>query len=140
MEAGLPSELRRTRPAPKTGIVHLGLGAFFRAHGEIYIQEAMARSGGDWGVLGVSLKRPDVRDALQPQDGLYHALELGPRGPTAQMVTSISGVLVAPENPGAVLAAMADPAVRIVSLTVTEKGYCHEPATGRLNPGREPGA
>lgn len=134
MEAGLPAELRRTRPAPKTGIVHLGLGAFFRAHGAIYIQEAMARSGGDWGVLGVSLKRPDVRDALQPQDGLYHALELGPRGPTAQMVTSISGVLVAPENPGAVLAAMADPAVRIVSLTVTEKGYCHEPATGRLNP------
>ncbi len=133
MEAGLPVDLRRIRPAPKTGIVHLGLGAFFRAHGAFYIQEAMAVSGGDWGVLGVSLKRPDVRDALQPQDGLYHALELGHHGQTAQIVTSVTGVLVAPENPRAVLAAMADPAVRIVSLTVTEKGYCHEPATGRLD-------
>lgn len=129
----MPADLRRISAAAKTGIVHLGLGAFFRAHGAIYIQEAMAKSGGDWGVLGISLKRPDVRDALQPQDCLYHALELRPHGPTVQTVTSITCVLVAPEDPGAVLAWMVDPAVRIVSLTVTEKGYCHEPATGRLN-------
>jgi fructuronate reductase len=132
MEAGLPADLSRTRPAPKTGIVHLGLGAFFRAHGAIYIQEADTK--GQWGILGVSLQRPDVRDALQPQQGLYTALELGPNGQTAQTVTSVTGVLVAPEDPQAVLDAMADPAVKIVSLTVTEKGYCHEPATGRLNP------
>lgn len=129
----MPADLFRTRPAPRTGIVHLGLGAFFRAHGAVYVQDAMARSGGDWGILGVSLKRPDIRDALEPQDGLYHALELGPEGQTVQIVTSVTGVLVAPEDPIAVLDAMADPAVRIVSLTVTEKGYCHEPATGRLN-------
>lgn len=127
------AEMSRSGPAPKTGIVHLGLGAFFRAHGAIYIEEAMARSGGDWGILGVSLQRPDIRNALAPQDGLYTALELGPEEQTARVVTSVTGVLVAPENPEAVLAAMADPAVRIVSLTVTEKGYCHEPATGRLN-------
>ncbi len=125
--------LRRTDPAPAIGIVHLGLGAFFRAHGAIYIEEAMAASGGDWGILGVSLQRPDIRDALQPQDGLYTALELGPQGETTRIVTSVTGVLVAPENPQAVLEAMADPGVRIVSLTVTEKGYCHEPATGRLD-------
>ncbi len=94
----------------------------------------MAKSGGDWGILGVSLKRPDVRDALQPQTGLYTALELGPNGQTAQIITSVTGVLVAPENPQAVLDAIADPAVKIVTLTVTEKGYCYEPATGRLNP------
>jgi fructuronate reductase len=135
MEAGLPADLMRRTPAPKTGIVHLGLGAFFRAHGAIYVQEAMARSGGNWGILGVSLQRPDVRDALAPQQCLYHALELGPEGQTARMVTSITGVLVAPEDPHAVLEAMADPAVKITSLTVTEKGYCHEPATGRLNLG-----
>jgi fructuronate reductase len=140
MEAGLPADarmpqmtLRRTDPAPAIGIVHLGLGAFFRAHGAIYIEEAMAASGGDWGILGVSLQRPDIRDALQPQDGLYTALELGPQGETTRIVTSVTGVLVAPENPQAVLEAMADPGVRIVSLTVTEKGYCHEPATGRLD-------
>ena len=94
----------------------------------------MDASGGDWGILGVSLQRPDVRDALAPQGGLYTALELGPQGETARLVTSVAGVLFAPEDPAAVLAAMADPGVRIVSLTVTEKGYCHEPATGRLNP------
>lgn len=131
MGAGLPADLRRTTPAPKTGIVHLGLGAFFRAHGAAYIQEA-DRSG-EWGILGVSLQRPDVRDALAPQHGLYHALELGPKGQTARLITSVTGVLVAPEDPQAVLTAMADSATKIVSLTVTEKGYCHEPATGQLN-------
>lgn len=125
--------LRRIGPAPKVGIVHLGLGAFFRAHGAVFVQEAMQHSGGDWGILGVSLQRPDMRDALAPQGGVYTALELGPQGEVPRVVTSVVGVLVAPENPEAVLDAMADPAVRIVSLTVTEKGYCHEPATERLN-------
>jgi fructuronate reductase len=134
MEAGLPVDpLRRIGPAPKVGIIHLGLGAFFRAHGAVYVQDAMQHSGGDWGILGVSLQRPDIRDALAPQGGVYTALELGPQGEVPRLVTSVSGVLVAPENPCAVLDAMADPAVKIVSLTVTEKGYCHEPATGRLN-------
>ena len=142
MEAGLPADLpkpaalprlTRTGPAPRTGIVHLGLGAFFRAHGAVYIAEAMARTGGDWGILGVSLQRPDMRDALAPQGGVYTALELGPDGQTARVVDSVTAVLVAREDPGAVIAAMADPAVRIVSLTVTEKGYCHNPATGALN-------
>lgn len=123
----------RTGPKPRTGIVHLGLGAFFRAHGAVYLAEAMARSGGNWGILGVSLQRPDMRDALAPQGGVYTALELGPEGQTARTIDSVTGVLVAREDPGAVIAAMADPGVRIVSLTVTEKGYCHAPSTGALN-------
>ena len=130
----MPAErLTRDGAAPKVGIVHLGLGAFFRAHGAIYTQEAMAASGGDWGILGVSLQSPGVRDALAAQGGVYTALELGPGGETARQVTSVAGVLVAREDPAAVIAAMADPSVRIVTLTVTEKGYCHEPATGALN-------
>lgn len=134
MEAGLPADrLTRTAPAVPVGIVHLGLGAFFRAHGAIYIQEAMARSGGDWGILGVSLQSPTMRDQLAPQGGTYLALELGPEGETLRHVQSVQSVLVARENPAAVLEAMADPAVRIVSLTVTEKGYCHAPSTGDLN-------
>jgi fructuronate reductase len=137
MEAGLPADLPRlTRaagPLPGIGIVHLGLGAFFRAHGALYVEEAMAASGGDWGILGVSLRNPDIRDALAPQGGCYTALELAPDGPKARIVDAVQGVLVAPEDPQAVLDAMADPGTRIVSLTVTEKGYCHEPATGRLN-------
>ncbi len=121
----------RTRPG--VGIVHLGLGAFFRAHGAIYVAEAMAKQGGDWGITGVSLMRPNQRDLLAPQDCVYTALELGPDGTTPQKIEVIENVLVAPEDPKAVLSAMADPAVKIVTLTVTEKGYCHEPSTGKLN-------
>ena len=126
--------LSRTSPPPyRTGIVHLGLGAFFRAFGAVYVAEAMARSGGDWGILGVSLRSAATRDALAPQGNLYTALELAPAGERARQVDVLTGVLVAPENRDAVLAAMVDPAVKIVSLTVTEKGYCHVPATGALD-------
>ncbi|MUZ59367.1 mannitol dehydrogenase family protein [Agrobacterium vitis] len=141
MEAGLPADMsanpqRLHRPdgtRPQTGIVHLGLGAFFRAHGAIYIEQAMEKSGGDWGIVGVSLMRPDQRDSLAPQDFAYTAVELGSNGETPHMIGVINDVLVARENPTAVIDAMSDPAVRIVSLTVTEKGYCHEPSTGKLN-------
>lgn len=130
---GLPRLSRRPGPLPGIGIVHLGLGAFFRAHGSVCLAEAMAASGGDWGVAGVSLRSPAVRDALAPQGGVHTAVERGPQGETRRIVGTVQTVLVAPEDPRAVLDRMADPATRIVSLTVTEKGYCHAPATGRLN-------
>ncbi len=130
MEAGLPAD-----PIPAgVGIVHLGLGAFFRAHGAVYVARAMESSGGDWGILGVSLQSPTMRDALAPQGFAYHAVEQGPEGETVRRIDVVRQVLVAREDPEAVLAAMADPGVKIVSLTVTEKGYCHNPATGALNP------
>ena len=128
-----PRLRRAAGPRPGIGIVHLGLGAFFRAHGAIYVAEAMARSGGDWGILGVSLVSPTQRDRLAPQDFAYTAVELGPGYEKPQVIEVVQHVLVAREDPAAVVAAMADPGVRIVTLTVTEKGYCHEPATGRLN-------
>ena len=134
MEAGLQDRVtRRAGLRPAVGIVHLGLGAFFRAHGAIYVAEAMAASGGDWGILAASLQSAGMRDRLVPQGFAYTALEAGPKGDTAQIVDVIENILVAPEDPAALLAAMADPAVRIVSLTVTEKGYCHLPASGALN-------
>ncbi len=123
---------RETTPAWRTGIVHLGLGAFARAHLALYTEDA---GEADWGILGVSLQRPDQRDLLAPQDSLYTAVERGPAGATTRIVTCLTGVLVAPENPEAVLAALSAPATRIVTLTITEKGYCHDPATGRLNLG-----
>ncbi len=129
-----PRLTRSTAPRPGTGIVHLGLGAFYRAFAAPMIAEAMAASGGDWGIVGVSLKSPGTRDALAPQGWAYSSVTLGPEGAEARVVEVLNDVLVAPEDPASVLAAMADPGVRIVTLTVTEKGYCHEPATGRLNP------
>ncbi len=117
-----------------TGIVHLGLGAFARAHLALYTEDARAAGGAaDWGILGVSLQRPDQRDLLSPQDCLYTAVERGPQGANTRLVTCLTGVLVAPEDPEAVLAAMSAATTRIVTLTITEKGYCHDPATGRLN-------
>ncbi|WGH77232.1 mannitol dehydrogenase family protein [Jannaschia ovalis] len=115
---------------PKPGWLHLGPGAFFRAFGLPILQEV----GGDWGVIGVSLRSPATRDALAPQGFAYTALERGPDGPRAAVIEQLRDILVAPEDPRAVLDAMADPGIRVVSLTVTEKGYCHDPATGRLNP------
>lgn len=133
MEAGLPDRLYREPSTAPAGIVHLGLGAFFRSHGAIYIAEAMEKAGGDWGIIGVSLQSPGTRDKLKPQGWAYTALELGPEGETPQVITVLRDVLVAPEDPRALLDAMASPDVGIVSLTVTEKGYCHQPSTGRLN-------
>ena len=118
---------------PTAGIIHLGLGAFYRAHGAIYIAEAMAHSRGDWGIIGVNLIRPDQRDLLKPQGFAYTAVELSPTREVSQVINVLNDVLVARENPAAVLQVMASPAIKIVTLTVTEKGYCHEPSSGALN-------
>jgi fructuronate reductase len=136
MEAGLPADrlTRSAAPRPGVGIIHLGLGAFYRAFGAIYVDEAIAAKGGNWGIIGVSLKSPTTRDALAPQDWAYTSVTLSPEGEQTKVIEVLQDVLVAPESPAAVIAAMADAAVKIVSLTVTEKGYCHNPATGALNP------
>lgn len=114
-------------------IVHLGLGAFARAHLAAYTDDLLNLAGGDWGILGVSLVRPDQRDRLNPQQGLYTTIERGAQGERARIIGCLLGVMVAPEEPLALLERLASPRTRIVSLTVTEKGYCHDPATGRLN-------
>ena len=121
------------RAAVATGIVHLGIGAFHRAHQAVYTEAVLAAGDRRWGILGASLRSADTRDALAPQDGLYTVAVRGPVGEALQVVGAVRDVVVAPEDPRALVAAMADPRVAIVSLTVTEKGYCHEPATGALD-------
>lgn len=131
----LPAMVRRPsydRAALKHGIVHLGLGAFARAHLAEYTEDALERGFGDWGILGASLQRPDQRDRLRPQSGLYSLLKRAPGDADLRVIGCVKEVLVAPEDPAALIARMATPETRIVSLTVTEKGYCHDPATGRL--------
>ena len=115
------------------GMVHLGIGAFHRAHQAIYTDEAMARAGGAWGICGVSLRSPDVRDRLAPQDGLYSAVEKSPEGVRRRVIGSVREVLFLGDERARVDARLADPATKVVTLTVTEKGYCHDPATGALN-------
>ena len=117
----------------KTGIVHLGIGAFHRAHQAFYTDQVLEKDGGDWAICGVSLKRPEVRDQMVPQDGLYSLVEQDASGNPIKIIGAVKEVLFAPEDPGTVLKTMACPNTRVVSLTVTEKGYCHDPASGRLN-------
>ncbi|MDE0588553.1 mannitol dehydrogenase family protein [Halocynthiibacter sp. C4] len=124
--------LKRTGSKPNVGIVHLGPGAFFRAFNAVYTDDAMKQGDKDWGILAVSLRSPTAKDQLDLQDGAFTSVTLGAGHTEYRVINSISGVLVAPEDPEAVLSKMADPAVKIVSLTITEKGYCHEPATGEL--------
>jgi fructuronate reductase len=124
---------RYDRNAVATGIVHLGLGAFQRAHQAMYTEAALNAGDNRWGVLGASLRSSAVRDALKPQDGLYTLAVRGADGERLQVIGAIKDVLVAPENPAALLDALCNRSVMIVTLTVTEKGYCHDPATTVLD-------
>ena len=105
------------------GVVHLGLGAFARVHLAAYLDEVAARGDRRWGIVGVSLRSPAVRDTLEPQGGLYTLVERDAAGESARIMASLKRMLVAPEGPAEVVAAMAQPSVRLVTLTVTEKGY-----------------
>ena len=133
--SGLPAEvavLGYDRAQVKTGVVHLGIGAFHRAHQAVVFDDAI--KGGDlrWGVLGASLRSPGVRDQLNPQDGLYTLVVRDGSDEHLRVIGAGRGVLVGPEDPAALVAAMADADVHIVTLTVTEKGYRLDPATGDL--------
>jgi fructuronate reductase len=133
--ADLPAEVERPgydRAAVKTGVVHLGIGAFHRAHQAVVFDDALRSGDLRWGILGVSLRSPGVRDQLNPQDGLYSVVVRDGVADRTRIIGAVQGVLVAPEDPAAVVAAMASPDVHIVSLTVTEKGYRLDPASGGL--------
>lgn len=122
------------RAALKPGIVHLGIGAFHRAHQAFYTEAVLNKFGGDWGIVGSSLRSASVRDQLVPQDCLYTLVERSGDGEKLQIIGAVLDTLVGPENPAALVAQMAASSIKIVSLTITEKGYCHDPATGNLNP------
>ncbi len=125
----LPSYDRRE---VTTGIVHLGVGAFHRAHQAVYVDDILAQDP-RWGIAAASLRSPDTYDALVPQDGLYTLSVRSGEGEALRVIGAIQRVIVAPQAVEDLLRVMADPKTRIVSLTVTEKGYCHDPATGTLN-------
>ena len=133
--SSLPADVARPaydRAAVKTGVVHLGIGAFHRAHQAVVFDDALASGDLRWGVLGASLRSPGVRDQLNPQEGLYTLVVRDGAAEHLRVIGAGRGVLVGPENPAALVAAMADADVHIVTLTVTEKGYRLDPATGDL--------
>jgi fructuronate reductase len=123
--AGLPPHVRRPDydfENVGVGIVHLGLGAFHRAHQAMFTEDALS-AGGDWGILGASLRHPAASQALAAQDHLYTVETLG-SSMEYRVVAAIRDSLCAPAHRGRLQDALASPQTHIVTLTVTEKGYC----------------
>ncbi len=125
----LPNGPRYDRAALRTGIVHFGPGAFHRAH-QVPVYDTLNADDSRWGVVGVSLNSASVANALNPQDGLY-TLALLDAAPSFEMVGALRHVLTAGEG-AAILEAIAAPDTRVLSATVTEKGYCYA-ADGSLD-------
>lgn len=114
------------------GIVHLGLGAFFRAHQAVYTEEAVAAAGGDWGIVGVSPRSAGIVADLRAQDRLFSVTALSGDGARTRVIGALAGVRHAAADPGGIVALLADPAIRVVTLTVTEKAHRLDPVTGEL--------
>ncbi len=126
-------------PATVTpGIVHLGLGNFHRAHMARYTHDLMERRGDSrhWGIVGAGLLPADerMRDSLVPQDGLYTLVERSAAEEQVSVIGSLARIIYAGASSTELLEAISRPEIRIVSLTVTENGYCLNRATKRLDP------
>lgn len=131
----LPGDVERPaydRAAVRSGVVHLGIGAFHRAHQAAVFDDLLASGDMRWGVRGASLRSPATRDAMAPQDGLYSLVVRDGAEERVRVVGAVADVLVAPENPSELVEALAAPETHLVTLTVTEKGYKLDPATGAL--------
>ncbi len=114
------------------GIVHLGTGAFHRAHQAVLTQQAMLAEPGPWAICGVSQRSRTVLDQLGPQGGLYTVAERNPAADRLRVVGAVRELLLATEEPDRLTSLLARPTTHIVSITVTEAGYRHDPRTGRL--------
>ena len=124
-----PAYERGTHPP---GIVHFGPGAFHRAHQAWFVEELLAHDP-RWSIAAVSLRSPEVRDALQPQNGLYTLATLD-ESVSFRVMGALQELLVAPEDPEQVLGRMSAPGTHVITMTVTEKGYCLD-AAGALDMG-----
>ncbi|MDR0283655.1 MAG: mannitol dehydrogenase family protein, partial [Propionibacteriaceae bacterium] len=122
------------RAAVTPGILHFGVGGFHRAHQAFYLDHIMNQGHSlDYGIIGVGLLPGDarMRDILTAQDYLYTLVTKDPSGEwQARIIGSVIGYLYGPDNPTAVIDRLADPAIRIVSLTITEGGYNFDQVTG----------
>lgn len=131
----LPAPIERPcydRAALKPGILHIGFGAFHRAQA-VYTDRGLAESFGDWGIVGVSLRSLDAIRDLRAQDHLFSVSSRDAAGTDIRVVGSVIGGMSAIEDNEALRGLLADPAIRIVSITVTEKAYGIDPTTGGLD-------
>ncbi|MFJ2558144.1 MULTISPECIES: mannitol dehydrogenase family protein [unclassified Streptomyces] len=121
------------RPPADTGIVHLGLGNFHRAHQAVHTAAALAHTEGPWGILGVASRSAGVAQALREQDMRYAVVEISPEHTEVTVPSVHTGALVAAAQPQEVLDALAAPATAVITMTVTEHGYTFSPRTHGLD-------
>lgn len=131
----LPESIARPaydRALATIGIVHLGIGAFHRAHQAVYTDDVLAAGDDAWKIAGVSLQSPRMREEMKPQDGLYTLVLNDGEQVRRRVIGSVACVLFAREQADAVKTLLVAPDTKIVSLTITEKGYARAPASGAL--------
>jgi mannitol 2-dehydrogenase len=119
-EVGVPEY---DRGALRGAVVHIGVGGFHRAHQALYFDELAQLGETDWGVVGVGLNRPQMGEVLSDQYGLFTVVERGPDGDNVRVIGSLIRYLFAPDDPAAVLDALAASETQLVTLTVTGSGY-----------------
>ena len=141
ISSDLPGSVQRPvydRSRLKPGILHIGLGNFHRAHQAWYIHSLMQQGEAmDWGIIGAGVRPADEirRQQLSTQDYLTTLIKLDPAGRTAEIIGSMIGFVPVQQDNAALVAQMSDPAIRIVSLTVTEGGYYVDPVSKGFDAG-----
>ncbi|MEM9840910.1 MAG: mannitol dehydrogenase family protein [Pseudomonadota bacterium] len=132
----LPGEVRRPSydiSSLGKGMVHLGVGAFHRAHQAVFTDDAIEAAGGDWGVTGISLRSPTAENQLAAQDGLFSVGTRAYTDESYRIIGNMREIITAPNDPAKALNALVQRNVSVVTLTITEKGYGLDPATGELS-------
>ncbi|WP_239468327.1 mannitol dehydrogenase family protein [Microvirga arvi] len=136
----LPRDVSRpsyARAELRAGILHIGVGNFHRSHQAVYLDDLFNTGKDyDWALIGAGIRFGDkaMRQALEPQDWLTTVVELEPGADVARVTGVMTGFVPVGEDGRAIVEALDDPGLRIVSLTITEGGYCIDPATGVFNP------
>ncbi len=140
LDASLLSRLPRDVAGPRydrarlsVGMAHVGVGAFHRCHQADFTDDLLNERFDRWGVVGINIRAPRLADTLGRQDGLYTRLLREDERIDARIIGCILSTVDAADDITRALAVLAAPEVDVITLTVTEKGYCHKPATGRLN-------
>jgi fructuronate reductase len=134
-ESAPPAALILQDP-PALGIVHIGMGNFHRAHLAVHTAAAVAKAGGEWGIYGYSLRSNTLANQLANQDFLYTVLDIHPDSAKTIIPNIHVGALGGPESINQIIEIAAQPSVKIISLTITESGYCYSTQTGGLDQSR----
>ena len=117
----------------RIGFAHIGVGAFHRCHQAEYTEDALEAGADDRAEIGINIRPPSIEEQLAPQEGFYTRLLVEGEKAEARVIGSIRRMMDADREPEQAVAALADPGIDVITMTVTEKGYCHIPASGVLD-------